>query len=88
MDEKIAEIEKLMNDLFKKLDALSHFRYIPAEVNIAFFILNSVVSFETKKRPRYIISCEDCQQLRTEGPYHILLHHFELIFLFFNFSIC
>uniref|UniRef100_A0A914RJY0 Uncharacterized protein n=1 Tax=Parascaris equorum TaxID=6256 RepID=A0A914RJY0_PAREQ len=31
VDEKIAEIEKLMNDLFKKLDALSHFRYIPAE---------------------------------------------------------
>uniref|UniRef100_A0A915AP86 Uncharacterized protein n=2 Tax=Parascaris univalens TaxID=6257 RepID=A0A915AP86_PARUN len=49
VDEKIAEIEKLMNDLFKKLDALSHFRYIPAEVRPEVRIVSNVASLQKEE---------------------------------------
>ncbi|KHN77438.1 U3 small nucleolar ribonucleoprotein MPP10 [Toxocara canis] len=49
VDEKIAEIEKLMSELFKKLDALSHFRYIPPEVRPEVHIVSNVASLQKEE---------------------------------------
>uniref|UniRef100_A0A915PQX0 U3 small nucleolar ribonucleoprotein protein MPP10 n=1 Tax=Setaria digitata TaxID=48799 RepID=A0A915PQX0_9BILA len=48
-NEKHEEIKKLMASLFQKLDALSHFRYIPSEVRPEVRILNNMPSLQKEE---------------------------------------
>uniref|UniRef100_A0A158Q718 U3 small nucleolar ribonucleoprotein protein MPP10 n=1 Tax=Elaeophora elaphi TaxID=1147741 RepID=A0A158Q718_9BILA len=49
MNEKHEEVKKLVSSLFQKLNALSHYRYIPCEVHPEVRILNNMPSLQKEE---------------------------------------
>ncbi|MCP9258641.1 Mpp10 protein [Dirofilaria immitis] len=49
MNEKHEEIKKLISSLFQKLNALSHYRYIPSEIHPEIRILNNMPSLQKEE---------------------------------------
>ncbi|VDN50420.1 unnamed protein product, partial [Dracunculus medinensis] len=49
VDEKVIEIGKMMSSLFRKLDALSHYNYIPPEAQSEIHIVNNMPALQREE---------------------------------------